>query len=49
MSKWKNEQEARQEILSLVADYYHAYKEPKKPFGPGDRITYTDGGAEVKL
>lgn len=40
MSKWKNEQEARQEILSLVADYYHAYKEPKKPFAPGDRITY---------
>lgn len=40
MKEWKSEQEARQEILSLVADYYHAYKEPKKPFAPGDRITY---------
>ena len=38
--QWNNEQEARQEILSLVASYYHAYKEPKKAFEPGDRITY---------
>lgn len=40
MKQWNNEQEARQEILDLVADYYHAYKEEKKPFQPGDRITY---------
>lgn len=40
MKNWNSEQEARQEILSLVADYYHAYKEPKKAFEPGDRITY---------
>lgn len=40
MKQWNNEQEARQEILSLVASYYHAYKEPKKAFEPGDRITY---------
>ena len=23
MSRWENEQAARQEILSLVSDYYH--------------------------
>ena len=40
MKKWNSEQEARQEILSAVADYYHAYKENKKEFRPGDRITY---------
>ena len=40
MKKWNSEQEARQEILSAVADYYHAYKENKKEFQPGDRITY---------
>ena len=40
MKQWNNEQEARQEILDLVADYYHTYKEEKKPFQPGDRITY---------
>lgn len=40
MSKWENEQAARQEILALVSDYYHAYKEPKGPFQPGQRITY---------
>lgn len=40
MPDWKNEQEAREEILSLVAAYYHTYKETKKPFQPGDRITY---------
>lgn len=40
MQKWNSEQEARQEILDAVASYYHAYKENKKPFQPGDRITY---------
>lgn len=40
MPDWKSEQEAREEILSLVATYYHTYKETKKPFQPGDRITY---------
>lgn len=40
MSKWNSEQEARQEILAAVAEYYHEYKENKKPFEPGDRITY---------
>lgn len=40
MGTWNNEQEARQEILSLVADYYHTYKENKQVFQPGERITY---------
>ena len=40
MSRWENEQAARQEILSLVSDYYHTYKEEKEPFQPGQRITY---------
>ena len=40
MSRWENEQAVRQEILSLVSDYYHTYKEEKEPFQPGQRITY---------
>lgn len=38
--QWANEQQARQEILDAVSAYYHAYKENKKSFTPGDRITY---------
>ena len=37
------EQEARQKIKDMVADYYHKYKEPaesKQDFRPGDRISY---------
>lgn len=37
---WKSEQEAREDILSAVAQYYQNYKAAKKPFEPGDRITY---------
>jgi len=40
MKNWTSEQEARAEILSLVADYYHAFKAPKKAFEPGERINY---------
>lgn len=40
MSRWESEQSARQEILELVSDYYHTYKEPKQSFQPGQRITY---------
>ena len=40
MSRWNNEAEAREEIKSLVADYYHEFKEKKDPFRPGDRISY---------
>ena len=38
--QWTNEQQARQEILDAVSAYYHAYKENKKPFTPGERIPY---------
>jgi len=38
--QWENEQAARRDILDAVAAYYHTYKENKKPFEPGDRITY---------
>ena len=40
MNTWSNEQEAREQIKALVAQYYHDFKEEKKPFVPGDRITY---------
>lgn len=39
--QWKDESQARQEILDAVEAYYHAYKENKKPFQPGDRIAYS--------
>ncbi|MBQ9361610.1 MAG: lipopolysaccharide biosynthesis protein RfbH [Lachnospiraceae bacterium] len=38
-----SEQEARQQIKDLVAEYYRKYKEPvesKEKFKPGDRISY---------
>lgn len=37
---WTSEQEAREDILSAVAQYYQKYKAAKKPFEPGDCITY---------
>lgn len=43
MADWKNEEEARKCIKGLVADFYHAFKEPKESkdnFKPGDRISY---------
>jgi len=40
MAKWNSEQEARQEILNLVARYYHEYKEPETRCQAGDRICY---------
>lgn len=40
MSEWKNEEEARNQIKNLVAAYYHDFKENKKEFEPGDRISY---------
>lgn len=39
MSKWNNEQEAREQIKSMVAEYYHVYM-VKKPYARGDRISY---------
>ena len=40
MSIWKNEIEAREQIKSMVAEYYHEFKEKKEPYKPGDRISY---------
>ena len=36
----KTEAEARQEILALVEEYAERLREKKKPFQPGDRISY---------
>ena len=43
MAKWKTEAEAREEIKSLVGEYYKEFKEPvesKENFKPGDRVSY---------
>lgn len=43
MAKWNNETEAREEIKSLVGEYYKEFKEPvesKENFKPGDRVSY---------
>ena len=40
MANWTNEADARQQIKTLVTEYYHDFKEAKKPFAPGDRISY---------
>ncbi len=40
MAEWKSEEEAREQIKALVADYYRDFKKPKKGFKPGDRISY---------
>ena len=40
MANWKNETEAREQIKTLIADYYHDFKEKKENFKPGDRINY---------
>ncbi|MBQ1312530.1 MAG: lipopolysaccharide biosynthesis protein RfbH [Blautia sp.] len=40
MANWENEQQAREEIKSLVAEYYHRFKEGHSTFRPGDRINY---------
>lgn len=43
MSGWKNEQEAREQIKAMVAEYYYDFKKPmenNKGFRPGDRISY---------
>ena len=39
-SRWKSEAEAREEIKALVAEYYHAFKESKRAFQPGDKLNY---------
>lgn len=37
---WKTENEAREEIRNLVAEYYRQFKNPSLSFSPGDRINY---------
>ena len=41
MSNWSNESEAREQIKTLVAEYYKDFKKPEqdKEFTPGDRIS----------
>ncbi|MBO4864508.1 MAG: lipopolysaccharide biosynthesis protein RfbH [Eubacterium sp.] len=40
--RWSDELEAREEIKSLVAEYYNEFKKPEieKSYNPGDRISY---------
>ena len=43
MKNWNTEAEAREKMKSLVAEFYHDFKEPmesKENFRPGDRISY---------
>lgn len=40
MNHWTSEEQAREQIRQMVADYYHVYKEKKEEFKPGDRIAY---------
>ena len=40
MVVWKNEEEARLYVKKLVAQYYHDFKENKKEYVEGERITY---------
>ena len=40
MTKWKNEEEAREQIKALIAEYYHDFKEKKEEFQAGERISY---------
>ena len=41
-NRWNSESEAREEIKSLVAQYYKEFKKPEqeRPFSEGDRIAY---------
>ena len=38
--RWNSEEEAREEIKTLVSEYYNEFKKNKKEFMPGDRISY---------
>lgn len=38
--KWNNEEEARQYILQIVADYYHSFKEDKTDYVAGNKVPY---------
>ena len=41
MTRWSNEQDARDEIKDLVSEYYHSFMERKEPYKEGDRISYS--------
>lgn len=40
LGTWDSENEAREQIKQMVAQYYHEYKEKREEFKPGDRISY---------
>lgn len=40
MNHWTSEEQAREQIKQMVADYYNTYKEKKEEFKPGERISY---------
>lgn len=40
MKCWNSETEAREQIKSMVADYYHQFKEKNEPYRQGNRISY---------
>ena len=40
MFEGKTENQAKQEILEMVAEYCNTYHNKRKAFEPGDRITY---------
>ena len=40
MANWQNEAEAKEQILALVSEYYHDFKETKDPYKEGNRIPY---------
>ena len=40
MKCWNSDTEAREQIKSMVADYYHQFKEKNEPYRQGDRISY---------
>lgn len=40
MNRWPSEDAAREEIKTLVEQFYHQFKEKTHPFQSGDRISY---------
>lgn len=40
MFRWNNEKDAREQIKTLISQYYIDFKKERKTFKPGDRIAY---------
>lgn len=40
MANWNSEEQAREQIKQMVAEYFKDFKTKKEPFKEGDRITY---------